>query len=254
MIQYDGTSHAVLFMNADDFQAYVNSNRATASKHSWNDWHLVPSEKPIIKMPEIKTKTVEIPGAHGIIDLSEVLTGYPVYGMRSGSLNFLNSNGYESWQYVHMDMAEYMHGKLLKMVLLDDPDFYYEGRFSLVDRVSQADRDKITINYVLNPFKRLVFSSNNWLWDPFNFKSGIITSRQNVKVQGTRKIRLPGSSLNTVPTITCSTAMTAVYKGVTYNLSSGRNVIQAIKLSSGTHELTVTGNGTISIVYEGGWL
>lgn len=236
MIQYDGTSHAVLFMNADDFQAYVNSNRATASKHSWNDWHLVPSEKPIIKMPEIKTKTVEIPGAHGIIDLSEVLTGYPVYGMRSGSLNFLNSNGYESWQYVHMDMAEYMHGKLLKMVLLDDPDFYYEGRFSIVDRVSQSSRDKIAINYVLNPFKRRVFEQNNF------------------EVQGTREIRLLGSNLNTVPTITCSTAMTAVYKGVTYDLAAGQNVIQAIKLTSGTHELTVTGNGTISIVYEGGWL
>ena len=254
MIQYDGKSHAVLFMNSDDFQAYVNSNRATASKHSWNDWHLVPSQKPIIKMPEIKTKTVDIPGAHGIIDLSEALTGYPVYGMRTGSLNFVNSNGYDSWQRVNMDMAEYLHGRLLKMVLLDDPDYYYEGRFSLVDRVSESSRDKITINYVLNPFKKLIFTSSDWLWDPFNFRSGVITNRQNVPVSGTATIRLPGSNLNTVPTITVSSAMTVEYKGTQYNLSPGQNTIPAIKLTSGTHTLIFRGNGTVSISYEGGWL
>lgn len=254
MIQYDGKSHAVLFMNADDFQAYVNSNRAIASKHSWNDWHLVPSEKPIIKMPEIKSKTVDIPGANGIIDLTEVLTGYPLYGMRSGSLKFINSNGYESWQYVNMDMAEYMHGRLIKMVLLDDPDFYYEGRVSIADRASEDTRDKITVNYALNPFKHMIFTQSNWLWDPFNFKSGIITSRQNVHVSGSRKIRLPGSALNTVPVITVSSPMTVTFKGTAYNLQAGPNTISAIKLSSGTHELTFSGTGTVSISYDGGWL
>ena len=30
-------------------------------KNTWIDWHLVPTERPSIENPEVKTKTVEIP-------------------------------------------------------------------------------------------------------------------------------------------------------------------------------------------------
>ena len=55
-------------------------------KNSWSDWYLVPSSRPVINPPEPKFNTVDIPGANGSIDLTEVVSGDVVYQNRTGSL------------------------------------------------------------------------------------------------------------------------------------------------------------------------
>lgn len=55
-------------------------------KNTWDDWHIVPSSRPVIKPPTKKTNYLDIPGADGNLDLSEALTGYPVYNNREGSI------------------------------------------------------------------------------------------------------------------------------------------------------------------------
>ena len=66
-------------------------------KNTWDDWHLLPSTRPLFNPPPTKTKQVDIPGANGAIDLSESLTGYPVYENRTGSTEFYVANGYQDW-------------------------------------------------------------------------------------------------------------------------------------------------------------
>ena len=41
-----------------------------------------------LEMPEVKTKYQELPLENGSIDLSEVVTGCPVYGLRTLKLTF----------------------------------------------------------------------------------------------------------------------------------------------------------------------
>ena len=96
-------------------------------KNTWDDWHLVPTSRPKFNMPNVKTNYVDIPGGDGVIDLTTTLTGRPVYGNRQGSFEFLVMNDYGDWYERYSDIAMYLHGKEYRVVLDDDPDWYYEG-------------------------------------------------------------------------------------------------------------------------------
>ena len=43
-------------------------------KHSFKDWGLILKERPDIKPPNVKTSYVDIAGANGSLDLTEVLS------------------------------------------------------------------------------------------------------------------------------------------------------------------------------------
>ena len=63
--------------------------------HHWrekhlDDWRLVPASRPVFNPPAQKVKTLEIPGGDGVIDLSQSLTGYPVYQNPGRALSSLS--------------------------------------------------------------------------------------------------------------------------------------------------------------------
>lgn len=66
----------------------------TTYKDAYKDWGLVPETRPLVVPPEPKTKYLEIPGANGQLDLSEILTGYPVFNNREGEWTFYVLNDY----------------------------------------------------------------------------------------------------------------------------------------------------------------
>lgn len=123
--------------------------------NTWKDWHLVPSSRPVFNPPQPKYKTLDIPGGNGIIDLSESLTGYPVFQNREGSFEFIVMNGYEEWYRIYSRISNYLHGRKLKAILEDDKEYYYEGRFSVNNWKSDKNFSLITIDYSVVPYKRL---------------------------------------------------------------------------------------------------
>lgn len=153
---------------------------AFGNKNTWNDFHLVPSSKPIILPPEVKTKIVDIPGGDGVIDLTESLTGYPVYGNRAGSFTFIiiDDNSYLmdqhiSWEETYQKLLSYIHGRKMRVVLEDDPQWYYEGRLTIVDPKQYRNYSGITVEFDLGPYKWCLRDSlNNVSYDPF----GVYTS------------------------------------------------------------------------------
>ena len=58
------------------------------SKNTWEDWHLVPTSRPLFLPPKQKKSITDIPGGDGVLDMSEALTGYPVFNNREGSFEF----------------------------------------------------------------------------------------------------------------------------------------------------------------------
>lgn len=130
------------------------------SMNTYTDWHLVPDGRPVIAMPEVRKNYVEVPGMSGSLDLSESLTGYPLYEKREGELKFHVLNGY-NWIDIYSKIAAYLHGKKHKMVLEDDPNWYYEGRFHIVEWISNNDGtwSDITIGYNLDPYKKFHLDS-----------------------------------------------------------------------------------------------
>lgn len=136
--------------------------------NTWKDWHLIPSSRPDVTAPSVETNMIHIPGRHGSIDMSEYLTGGPVYGDSSGTWNFLVDNDHERWEAIRTKIMNFLHGKRMKCVLEDDPAWYYEGRFQ-VKPASGERNSTISIDYVLYPYKKYILDDGRWLWDPFNF-------------------------------------------------------------------------------------
>lgn len=143
--------------------------------NTWDDWRLVPTSRPLFNPPSQKVKTLEIPGGDGVIDLSQSLTGYPVFQNRTGSIEFVVINGFKRWHMAYSDIMDYLHGQNMRAVLEDDPEYFYEGRFTVNAWKSDKDNSKITIDYDVGPYKwSLLSSTEDWRWDPFNFQNGVI--------------------------------------------------------------------------------
>lgn len=143
---------------------------------SWEDWHLIPSSRPVIAPPAERTSFVTVPGRHGKVDLSWALSGGPIYDNRTGSLEFyVDSNKWHGWHTAYQTIMQNLQGKRIKVILSDDPSWYYEG-MCWVDKWNSEERySTISIKYDLYPLKkRVTFTENAWLWDPFDFENGAI--------------------------------------------------------------------------------
>lgn len=234
-------------------------------KNTWADWCLFPSSRPVINPPKPKTKYVDIPGADWQLDLSTVLTGDVAYGPREGSIEFIVDNGQlsdyraDKWFVLYSEILDYLHGKYLKATLEDDPDFYYEGRFTLNNWKSDSHNSKITIDYNLRPFKIEATSSlEDWLWDPFSFETGIIREYKDLRVDGSRSLLVVGRRMMVIPSFIVDSddgnGLKVTFNGTTYNLPDGTSRVLNIQTKEGENTLTFTGKGVVSVDYRGGCL
>lgn len=167
--------------------------------NTWDDWHLIPSSRPLITPPSFKSNYIDVPGANGSIDASTTLVSYPKYSQtgaiadstvvesyptynnRTGSIEFYVMNDYGEWYNRYSDAMDYLHGQKVKIILEDEPDYYYQGRMTVNQWRSEKDWSKITLDYNVAPFKYELFSSvEDWLWDPFSFIDGVIRPRYTV--------------------------------------------------------------------------
>lgn len=105
-------------------------------------------------LPTVKTKYVDIPNGNGQADLSEVLTGEPMFNNRVGSFEFTVIERATKWNVRYSDIANYLHGQYMAAVLEDDPGFYYDGIFDVNQWASSKHFSKIVINYSVCPFKK----------------------------------------------------------------------------------------------------
>ena len=196
-----------------------------ADKKTFTDWGL-KLESMNISFPEAKTDQVDIPGANGLLDLSEV-NGQICYKNRTLTLNFSLLDDYTEWHDLSSKIAKILHGKVIKCILPDDPNYYYEGRYT---------------------------AAENWLWDPFSFENGIVRGYSDISISGSLSVDVTGSDMPIVPEITCSAAMTVEMDGKTFELTEGVNKNYDIILGSGKNTMKFTGIGTVSIDFRGGVL
>lgn len=123
--------------------------------NTWDDWHLIPKIRPVINLPEEKTITVTVPGRNGYVDLSQGITGYPTYKNREGELEFYVMNDHWSaWYIAYSEIMRALQGKRVKVILEDDPGYYYYGLVWVSNWSSDKGYSTITFSYNLEPFKR----------------------------------------------------------------------------------------------------
>ncbi len=236
------------------------------NKNTWDDWHLIPTSRPYMELPEIKTNIIDIPGAYGSLDISESLVGHILYENRQGSLEFYIDHEYwKSWVDTFHTIASYLHGQRMKCILEDDPGYYYDGRFTVSKWSSEESYSKITIDYDVYPFKKeLTERSEPWLWDPFDFEEGIIHEGYSKSFTGTYILTIDGTDEYIVPTFYCASSfvpaptVTVEYNGVTKTLELGKtNIFPEWSISNGSHKfkfVTDGGHCDLTVHYQGGLL
>ena len=153
---------------AQSFHSITIGDDTNGYKNTWDDWHLVPSSRPLISPPPVKESFVELVGGDGYLDLTEKLSGKPVYGNRTGTWEFIVINDgqisssvpYRKWTVLYSDIMRWLHGKRYRIVLNDEPGWYYTGRLVVAGWSSNPNNSTITIGYNVEPYKRSLSNSN----------------------------------------------------------------------------------------------
>lgn len=224
-------------------------------KHSYRDWDLYLGKETSISFPKIKETVVDIPGADNEIDLTEALTGDVKYKTRDIKLVFYTVKKKKNWKSFISEIANYLHGKKLNIIFDDDPSYFYVGRCQIDPLKLDEKVGRITIDVKAEAYKYSITSTtDDWLWDTFNFENGIIEYYSELTVNGTLELNLYNSRMRVIPTITVSNDMTIEFENETFELVEGINRLLDIELKEGDNLVKITGNGTVTIDYRRGCL
>lgn len=225
--------------------------------HTERDWNLHPV-RIYISMPEAKEQVIDIPGGDGAIDLSEI-NGRPMYGMRTVELEYhLRNVDNEKWNSIYSEIGAAITGKKVKMVLDDDPDHYYMARLKVDGEKTDYVNAELTFSGTAEPFKYDLTATNEpWLWDTFNFETGVIREIEEVEITAeNNKVTIIGAGIDTPPVFVVSQAdnLKLTYGGRTYTLKVGRNRFTAVRVGKEDVTLTFSGTGKFEVEYRGRYL
>lgn len=242
---------------------------------TWDDWKVVSLKKPVFNEPELKEDYVDVPGSNGSLDMSEVLTGYPLFENRHGTLQFFLYDDSLTANTKLTKIRNYLHGRKHKIILNDEPEYYYVGRLMMHEShpTTEGEYAVFDLEYNLEPYKYEVAASDeDWLWDPFNFETGVIRDYRNIEVfeEEFTTVTVIGSPKPTVPIFIVEKVGTGHVDdggtwfpvqlmiegdGTIYGLKEGTNVIPKIVLHNQEYELKFTNNdANVTIRYRGGAL
>lgn len=229
------------------------------SKHSYKDWGLILKSRPVISPPSPKTVYIDIPASDGIVDLTESLTGDVKFENRTITCEFNVIDHRKRWSNIYSEILDYLHGKNMKLMIDENPDYYYEGRFKVNEWKSDKRTSTIVIEGNVEPYKSELFGSlEDWEWDSFNFETGVIRDYRDIRVDSALTFVIDGSRKPIVPTFIVTSddgsGIQVQFDGESYNLTDGENRVLTIIIREGQNTLNFTGNGTVSIDYKGGRL
>ena len=247
-------------MSSEQAKAYHSIT--FGDKNTWDDWHLIPTSRPFVPPPSPDINEVSIPGMNGVIDLTELLTGYTTFGNRSGSFQFYVMDEYwPNWQTAYSTIMAYLNGKHMTMILDDDPGYFYDGRFTVSQWNSGKNVSSITITFSVHPYKQSLISSDEpWEWDPFSFVDGVIRQYGEIEVTDSYVLTMNCDPEPSIPVFIVSDMVgdtfevEHAYNGETnvYTLEEGDNVFPDLKLLEGVNTLIFTGSAKVTVRYRGG--
>lgn len=221
--------------------------------NTFTTWGLVPTSRPVVNPPEVKTHYIELPAANGYIDLTEFLMGEPPMGQRTGSWEFY-LRPEKNWASVYAAIKSAVHGKKCRVTLADDPSYFYEGRLAVNEWRSDAANSLLTLDYNFNPLKQTLTKSddNDWLWDDVFEQENYVIIYGNYNVNGRKDINLINEgNYATTPVYTVSAPMQLALNGVYYDLVAGDNYNENLTLQPGDNVMTFFGTGTVNVSYRG---
>lgn len=201
--------------------------------HSYRDFSLILGEKEIAA-PKVKTIKIEIEGANSALDLTEFF-GEPNFEDVTHKFQFSTIVPQSEFLTLYSTIKNAIHGKKLRVILDDDPDFFYIGRCFVSSFTSAKGVGTISIEADCEPWK---------------YKAEETTVTQTVS--GEDIIVLANLRKRVVPvvTITAESSLHIVFGSNIWDLGSGSYTLPELELTAGENTVAVTGTGTIAFAYQ----
>lgn len=186
------------------------------------EFKMVLSDGYTLTPPAIKTYTVDIPGGHGKLDLTEALFGDVAFDNRKHDFKFYIVN-VDDFERVKTEVSALLHGRVYDYKLTMDPEYTYHGRF--------------TINsYSHTPYSSGKLGEINISIDadPFKYKNIQV---QRISCVGGETFRLLSGRKAVSPTIETKGLLKVIYNGKLTVLPQGSWKINDILFKSGENEI-----------------
>lgn len=207
------------------------------NKHTYDDWNLVLTGKSL-GLPTPKTSSVDVDGADGSIDTSEVLSGEIKFSNRRLEFELTMTTDYDEYNELVTNITNYLHGRKLKIILDEDDTYYYYGRCQINQWGSDKRIGKIVISCDCEPYK-------------YTLRPMIVTA----KISGKTYVKVVGKRMTVTPIIEVSNDMEIIVDGKSNKLYAGeQNEILDLFIKEGVNTLVFNGNGEVKISYVGGEL
>lgn len=182
------------------------------------------------------------------------------YSNRPISIELGGKKPRDNWDIFISDLRNLVEGREIKVIFDNDSGFYWTGRAS----IQGYDRNREIGTFTLaipkaDPYKyNVADSTEDWLWDSFDFETGIIDEGTEITVRTgeTKMYTIVPDQMPFVPTIYVSVLGSAGLKmtanGETYTLMKGKNRFADITVNTEDVVLSFTGTGTLTIRYRRG--
>ncbi len=206
--------------------------------HSYDDLRLILSKKEM-GTPAVKSRKIEIEGADSALDLTDFF-GEPKYEDVTHKFQFSTMEPQDEFLSQFDTVKNALHGKRMRVILDDDPLFYYMGRLHVSSFTSEKGIGSVSVEAECDPYKyklaKTVFSK---------------------AVNGTSTITLTNSRKHAVPEISIETASSlniVFQQSNIWDLGSGSYTLPELELVEGENTVTVTGTGNITFTWQEGSL
>ena len=230
----------------------IPSGATINGNHTLTYFGMYPKSKITFAAPTPKVTYVDIPAGNGSLDYTEVLNAGVMYEDRKGSIEFLVTNG-SNYLETYSRVLQAIHGKKCRIVLDDEivygsggsaTTYCYEGRLTVNKWKSKEMFSTIVIDYVLDPYKKLIKFTDqtpsdnigtgslpDWLWDDLFDNIIYYGTFDLIQNQSkTRKLINP-SGVAVTPSFTCSAQVRILFNGSTYTLPAGKTTSPGFNLA-----------------------
>ena len=202
--------------------------------HTYQDLHLILQSKEI-GSPEVKRMEIDIEGADGSLDLTDFF-GDVKYGNVTHRFDFATIVPQAQFLSLFSNVKNALHGKKMRVILDDDPLFYYIGRAFVSKFTNEKNIGFISIEVECEPYK-------------YKLEKTIVSAT----VADSTIVRLTNLRKRAVPevTITTDSSIRIEYQGSNvWDLGSGSYTLPELELVEGENTVNVTGTGTVVFTWQ----
>lgn len=206
--------------------------------HSYDDFHLILGKKEM-GSPTVKTQKIDIPGADGSLDLTDFF-GEPKYEDVTHRFDFSTILPQAQFITLFTTIKNAIHGRKMRVILDDDPLFFWIGRCHVSNFTSDKGIGTITVECDCEPYK---------------YKKDLTVIAQ--AVSGTYAITLTNGRKHAVPEVQIYTEAGSIrieHQGNVWDLGTGVYTLPELTLTEGANLVTVTGTGTVTFSWQEGEL